>query len=102
MSALFDGLNSACLSTFGEIAMYQCDVLPAEPFAVTVIRCAPSQFGDITPGRYLGLWAKYSDFAGPPAKGESVALAGETYIVVDIQTDEGGGGVTLTVSKQVT
>ena len=91
-------LNAACLTTFGETVTYTTDL--GVSFDLSMVRCAPSQEGDVLPGRYLGLWARLADFTDPPTKGGVVLIDAERYTVVEVQKEESGLGVTLSLSKQ--
>lgn len=87
--APFDHLDRACLAAFGRDLVY----LPQAGGQATVrgIVEATRELEAESPGIYVVVFARASDFPVPPARGDTVVVDGKNYQVWDVEADLEGG-----------
>jgi hypothetical protein len=94
-------LNADCLAAFGDPLVYTPQSSSA--FTIAVTQTDRNKFAiDPIPAQYAVRWCKLADFpAGvTPARGDTFAIGTDTFNVVEIRFEEGGGGVYIVGDKQ--
>lgn len=86
--SLFDRIAAAIqpagLAVYGTSIQYQSP--SGAPFTVEGV-ILPAQPLEEVDAAYQMLWVRASDFAAEPAKGDSVTVAGVSYVVVKVTPD---------------
>ena len=98
MSISFEGLNSACVSVFGDTVSYT----PAStgvPVSIVAIKQDPSTLLGENPGGYIALWVDLFDWVGAvPVKGDTITIGADTWTLFELRED-GASGMNLIFAR---